>query len=270
MADKEQEMSTAQAIGAGSSGRLWEGKTAIVTGGALGIGAAIAAQGIADGARVWVFDIDDDAGEAVARRLGERCRYRHVDVTDEKAIGEAVAKIVAVDGDIDILVNNACGDASEDAVTMTLDRWDSIMRLNLTSAWLMSRAVLPSMIRAGSGSIVNIGSLHARLTEEGAFPYAAGKAGLGGLTRSLALDYGPKGIRVNMVCPGWTRSERVEAMFERVGPEAVASIEGRHALRRVAVPEDIAPTVSFIASDHASFVTGATWEVDGGLGARFA
>ncbi|MGX5771804.1 SDR family NAD(P)-dependent oxidoreductase [Microbacterium trichothecenolyticum] len=263
-------MSTVEAIGSGPAGRLWEGKTAIVTGGALGIGAAIAAQGVADGARVWIFDIADEAGEGLAERLGDACRYRHVDVTDEDAIGEVIAEIVAQDGAIDILVNNACGDASEDAVTMTVDRWDAIMRLNFTSAWLVSRAVLPSMIRAGSGSIVNIGSLHARLTEEGAFPYAAGKAGLGGLTRSLALDYGPRGIRVNMVCPGWTRSERVEAMFERVGPESVARIEATHALRRVALPEDIAPTVSFIASDRAAFVTGATWEVDGGLGARFA
>lgn len=263
-------MSTVEAIGGGPAGRLWEGKTAIVTGGALGIGAAIAAQGVADGARVWIFDIADEEGEAVADHLGDTCRYRHVDVTDERAVIEAVAKIVTQEGAIDILINNACGDASEDAVSMSIERWDAIMRLNLTSAWLMSRAVLPSMIAAGGGNIVNIGSLHARLTEEGAFPYAAGKAGLGGLTRSLALDYGPRGVRVNMVCPGWTRSERVQELFDRIGPEAVERIESTHALRRVATPADIAPTVSFIASDHAAFVTGATWEIDGGLGARFA
>ncbi|WP_298744217.1 SDR family oxidoreductase [uncultured Microbacterium sp.] len=263
-------MDVAEPIGAGPSGRLWEGKTAIVTGGAQGIGAAIAAQGVADGARVWIFDVADEAGEATAARIGDGCRYLHVDVTDESAVGDAVADVVAADGGIQILINNACGDANEDAVSMSVERWDSIMRLNLTSAWLVSRAVLPSMLAAGTGSIVNIGSLHARLTEEGAFPYAAGKAGLGGLTRSLALDYGARGVRVNMVCPGWTRSERVQQLFDRIGPEAVERIESTHALRRVATPADIAPTVSFIASDHASFVTGATWEVDGGLGARFA
>ncbi|GAA3639374.1 beta-ketoacyl-ACP reductase [Microbacterium awajiense] len=263
-------MDVAESIGAGPSGRLWEGKTAIVTGGAYGIGAAIAAQGVADGGQVWIFDVDDEAGEATAQRIGDACRYLHVDVTDEQAITAAVAEIVAATGRVDILVNNACGDANEDAVSMSVERWDAIMRLNLTSAWLVSRAVLPSMLEVGEGSIVNIGSLHARLTEEGAFPYAVGKAGLGGLTRSLALECGPKGVRVNMVCPGWTRSERVEAMFERVGSERVAEIENTHALRRVATPADIAPTVSFIASDRAAFVTGATWEVDGGLGSRFA
>ncbi len=263
-------MGAVEPIGAGPSGRLWEGKIAVVTGGAQGIGAAIATQGVADGARVWIFDVADEAGRAAAERIGPQCSYRHVDVTDEDSVAAAVAEVVREAGQVDILVNNASGDADEDAITMTVARWDAIMRLNLTSAWLMSRAVLPSMLQTGGGSIVNIGSLHARATVEGAFPYAAGKAGLGGLTRSLALDYGPRGVRVNMVCPGWTTSERIEAHFAAIGAEAVAAIEATHALRRVATPEDIAPVVAFIASDRASFVTAATWEVDGGLGARFA
>lgn len=263
-------MSNAEPVGAGTSGRLWEGKVAIVTGGAQGIGAAIAAQGVADGAKVWIFDVADELGRATATRLGVECAYLHVDVTDEAAVADAVATVLNAAGQIDILVNNASGDADEDAISMTVMRWDSIMRLNLTSAWLMARAVLPSMLESGAGSIVNIGSLHARMTAEGAFPYAAGKAGLGGLTRTLALDYGPHGVRVNMVCPGWTRSERIEEHFAAIGEEAVDAIINTHALRRVATPEDIAPVVSFIASDRASFVTAATWEVDGGLGARFA
>ena len=263
-------MRAVEPVGAGASGRLWEGKVAIVTGAAQGIGAAIAAQGAADGARVWSFDVADEPGRATAKRIGAQCTYLHVDVTDEESIAAAVTEVIRLAGRVDILVNNASGDAGEDAIRMTVARWDSIMRLNLTSAWLMSRAVLPSMLQSGGGSIVNIGSLHARATIEGAFPYAAGKAGLGGLTRSLALDYGPKGVRVNMVCPGWTKSERVEAHFAAIGADAVAAVEATHALRRVATPEDIAPVVSFIASDRASFVTAATWEVDGGLGARFA
>ncbi|WP_396667601.1 SDR family NAD(P)-dependent oxidoreductase [Microbacterium sp. R86528] len=263
-------MSGVEPIGAGASGRLWEGKVAIITGGAQGIGAAIAAQGVADGAKVWIFDVADDLGSVTASRLGDECHYLHVDVTDEQSVAEGVAEVLRVADRVDILVNNASGDADEDAIAMSLLRWDAIMRLNLTSAWLMSRAVLPSMLKSGGGNIVNIGSLHARMTAEGAFPYAAGKAGLGGLTRSLALDYGPHGVRVNMVCPGWTRSERIEEHFAVIGAEAVGAIVDAHALRRVATPEDIAPVVSFIASDRASFVTAATWEVDGGLGARFA
>ena len=263
-------MNQAEPIGAGASGRLWEDKVAIVTGGAQGIGAAIATQGVLDGGRVWIFDVADEPGKRAAARIGERCRFLHVDVTDEDSVADAVAEVVRDGGQVDILVNNASGDAGEDAIAMTVTRWDSIMRLNLTSAWLMARAVLPSMLESGGGNIVNIGSLHSRMTLEGAFPYAAGKAGLGGLTRSLALEYGPHGVRVNMVCPGWTRSERVEAHFEEIGEEAVAAIESTHALRRVATPEDIAPVVSFIASDRASFVTAATIDVDGGLSARFA
>jgi NAD(P)-dependent dehydrogenase (short-subunit alcohol dehydrogenase family) len=263
-------VSAVEPIGAGASGRLWEGKVAVVTGGAQGIGAAIAAQGVADGAQVWIFDVADAPGRTTAERIGPQCRYLHVDVTDEQSVESAIAEVIRVAGHVDILVNNASADADEDALTMTVVRWDAILRLNLTSAWLMSRAVLPSMLELGAGSIVNIGSLHGRVTLEGAFPYAAGKAGLGGLTRSLALDYGPRGVRVNMVCPGWTRSERIEAHFAAIGKQAVAAIEAAHALRRVAMPEDIASVVSFIASDRASFVTAATWEVDGGLGARFA
>ncbi|WP_061963183.1 SDR family NAD(P)-dependent oxidoreductase [Demequina aurantiaca] len=263
-------MNQVEPVGAGVSGRLWEDKVAIVTGGSQGIGAAIAEQGVADGARVWIFDIADHEGQQTAERIGDHCHFLHVDVTDEQSIADAVAEVVGDAGRVDILVNNASGDGDDDALTMTVASWDSHMRLNLTSAWLMARAVLPSMIETGGGSIVNIGSLHSRMTAEGAFPYAAGKAGLGGLTRTLALDYGPQGVRVNMVCPGWTRSERIEAHFAEIGDEAVAAIVATHALRRVATPQDIAPVVSFIASDHASFITAATLDVDGGLSARFA
>lgn len=268
--DRRHSRTEVEPIGAGASGRLWEGRVAIVTGGALGIGAAIAAQGVADGARVWIFDVADEAGNQTRQRIGADARYRHVDVTDENSVAAAVAEVLEVEGRIDILVNSASGDAHEDAQTMTVQRWDAVMRLDLMSAWLTARSVLPAMVSQGDGSIVNIGSLHARLTAEGSFPYAVGKAGLGGLTRSLALDFGPHGVRVNVVTPGWTRSERIDAHFAEIGDQAVAEIESRHALRRVGTPQDIASVVVFIASDRASFVTGADWEVDGGLGARFA
>lgn len=263
-------MTAPEPIGAGASGRLWADKVAVVTGGGFGIGAAIAAQGVADGARVWIFDVDDAAGDATSDRLGDDCTYRRVDVSDEAAVAAAVAEVLEVEGRIDILVNSASVGDESDATTMTLDRWNTLLGVNLTAAWLCARAVLPAMVAAGSGSIVNIGSLHARMSEAGAFAYAAGKAGLGALTRGLALDHGPQGVRANVVTPGWTRSERVEALFAEIGPEEVAIIEGKHPLRRIASPEDIANVVSFIASDRASFVTGATWDVDGGLAARFA
>jgi 3alpha(or 20beta)-hydroxysteroid dehydrogenase len=153
---------------------------------------------------------------------------------------------------------------------MSSDEWDQFMALDLKASWLTVRAALPAMIDRGAGSVVNIASLHATLTAEGAFPYAAAKAGLLGLTRSLALDLGRHGIRVNAVSPGWTRSERIETHFRDIGPEATGRIENLHALRRTARPQEVAEVAVFLASDRASFVTGANWAVDGGLGARYA
>ncbi|BDZ41935.1 hypothetical protein GCM10025865_12340 [Paraoerskovia sediminicola] len=247
-----------------SDGGCWSGKVVIITGGALGIGAAIAEVGAREGGKVWILDVDAAAGEATAERLGEQVEFRAVDVTDEDAMAALVDEVLTVDGQVDILVNNANKDGKFDARTMTSDEWDGFMALAFKAPWIASRAVLPAMERAGRGSIVNMGSLHAVQSAEGAFPYGAAKAGLAGLTRTLALDVGKLGIRVNTVVPGWTLSERVAEQMEAAGPGELARVEAQHALRRVAQPAEIAEVVVFIASDAASFVTGASWEVDGG------
>jgi NAD(P)-dependent dehydrogenase (short-subunit alcohol dehydrogenase family) len=255
------------------TGGLWQGWTAIVTGGAAGIGAAIGAVGAREGGTVWLLDLDEEAGVAAADRIvadGGRARFLRVDVTAEQEVRDAVARVLEQDGRIDVLVNNAGRDAHLDPVGATAQQWDGVMALDLTAPWLTARAVLPAMTAAGHGSIVNLGSLHGTLTAEGNFPYGAAKAGLAGLTRSLALDLGPRGIRVNTVSPGYTLSERVAEDLARLGAAETARIEALHALRRVARPEEVAEVVVFVASDRASFVTGANWSVDGGLGARYA
>lgn len=247
----------------------WAGKVAIVTGGALGIGAAVAKLGVEAGGTVWIVDVDERGAETAAA-LGDRSRFIRADVAAEGGVAEAVERVVAEDGRVDILVNSASRNSHADARTMTVTEWDDLMALDLRAPWLMSRAVLPGMVAAGSGSIVNIGSLHATLTAEGAFPYGAAKAGLAGLTRSLALDFGQHGVRVNTVTPGWTLSERVAADLSELPAADLERLVATQPMRRFATPEEVARVVVFMASDDASFVTGANWSVDGGLGARFA
>ena len=248
----------------------WQEKVAVVTGGAVGIGAAIAQLGAREGGIVWVLDLDATNGTSLAADSSGAIHFLEVNVTDEFEVSRAIDRILVSSGRIDILVNCASRDASADPVTMTSTEWDALMALDLKAPWLLSRAVLPGMLGRGNGTIVNIGSLHALLTAEGAFPYGAAKAGLAGLTRSLALETGPHGIRVNTVTPGWVLSERVERDLAQEGPDKRVKIEATQPLRRLGLPTEIATVVIFIASDEASFVTGANWIVDGGLGARFA
>jgi NAD(P)-dependent dehydrogenase (short-subunit alcohol dehydrogenase family) len=169
-----------------------------------------------------------------------------------------------------VLVNNAGVNANYDAVSMTDAEWDRFFGVDLKSAWLCAKYSLPHMLEAGGGAIVNVSSIHAAVTLEGFFPYAAAKAGLTGLTRSLALDYGPDGIRVNCLCPGFTDTRLVRESADRADDPAAArrTMASGVPLRRIAEPGEIAGAIAFLASPDASYVTGATLYVDGGLTAR--
>jgi NAD(P)-dependent dehydrogenase (short-subunit alcohol dehydrogenase family) len=251
-----------------------DGEVLLVTGGARGIGAAVAEVAAREGAAVAVLDVLPPAqpldvlppAQPTGRGLAVQA-----DVTSADAVGAAVARVERELGPVTVLVNNAGRNAYFDPAEMSEADWDAVFAVDLKAAWLLTRAVLPGMKVLGRGSIVNIASLHARLTTAGMFPYAAAKSGLVGLTRSLALDLGPHGIRVNAVSPGWTATRLVEDYLDdHQDPGERERIAGLHPLGRIGTPHQVAEVVCFLASDAAAFVTGAEWAVDGGLGARFA
>lgn len=254
----------------------FDGEVALVTGGARGIGLATVERLASEGARVVACDLDAEVGEhavaALAPALAERVRFRTCDVRDEAAIAELVAWCGVEVGRPSVLVNNAGVNLTFDSTTMTSHEWDDAFAVDLKAAWLTAKHTVPAMRAAGGGAIVNVASIHAVATLEGFFPYGAAKAGLVGLTRNMALDYGPWGVRVNAVCPGFTRTRLVQESIDRnadPGAAEAAMVRGV-ALGRIAEPAEVAATIAFLASTDASYVTGASLLVDGGLTARRA
>lgn len=257
------------------AGMRLEGRVAVVTGGAQGIGRACCEELAREGARVAILDRNAEAGEEARLGMQEQkldVLFFQADVTREDEVAAAFARLGERWGPAEILVNNAGGNTYYDPVRMSAADWDAAFGLNLKSAWLCARAALPGMIERRAGAIVNVSSLHARMTARGMFPYAAAKAGLVGLTRSLALEYGPAGVRVNAVLPGWTRTPPVEAWLGRSGNpvEEGRRLAAVHPLGRIAEAREAARVVVFLASDDASAVTGAEIVVDCGLSAKYA
>jgi NAD(P)-dependent dehydrogenase (short-subunit alcohol dehydrogenase family) len=249
-----------------------EGEIAIVTGGSRGIGRAVVEVFVAHGASVVFCDLDADLGHSVAREVGDRAKFVAADVSVESDVAAVAQACTAAFGPASILVNNAGVNANFDATTMTGDDWDRFMGVDLKSAWLGAKYVLPHMREVGRGAIVNVASMHALATLEGFFPYAAAKSGLVGMTRSLALDFGPYGIRVNAVAPGYIRTRLVQDSIDRnADPEAAErSMVAGIALRRIGKPVEIANVIRFLASEDASYITGTTIHIDGGVTARRA
>ncbi len=246
------------------------GKSVLVTGAARGIGAGIAEAVVDEGGAVALLDLDP-AGAETAARLGDAAHYFACDVRSLAEVERAVAEAESALGGLDGLVNNAGINAYFDAVEMTEEDWDTVFAVDLKAAWMLAKATLPGLIER-RGSIVNISSIQASLTIEGFFPYAAAKAGLEGLTRSLALEYAPQGVRVNAVAPGYTDTRLLrEWLDQQPDPQAALdSVLGKIPMRRVSTPREIGNVVAFLLSDQSSAITGATIAVDGGLGVLFA
>ena len=243
-----------------------EGKVAIVTGAAKGIGAAIVKACAREGARVAALDLDGVGVEALAKTLrggGADVLAHRTDVTRAADIAQAFDAVLARWGRVDILVNNAGGfaviRATED---ITEEEWQAILASNLTSAFLCSKAALPIMKQQRYGRIVNLASVvgragAVRVTSH----YAAAKAGVIGFTRHLALEVGADGITVNAVAPGTTATERV---LKARTPEETRRVAEAIPVRRLGEPGEIAEAVVFLASDSAAFINGATLDVNGG------
>ena len=214
----------------------FDGDVALVTGGARGIGLATVERLAAEGARVVACDLDIDTDVGVAAG-NDRVWLRRCDVRVEADVADLIAWCAREVGAVSVLVNNAGVNLTFDSTTMTSDEWDDAFAVDLKAAWLTAKHAVPAMRAAGRGAIVNVASIHASATLPGFFPYGAAKAGLVGLTRNMALDYGPWGVRANAVCPGFTRTRLVQESIDRnPDPAGRRGGDGRAAWRSAASP----------------------------------
>ena len=247
-------------------------KHIFVTGGAKGIGEAIVRDAAAEGAKVSFIDIDVAVGEKLAAELnaaGKQVAFVKADVASFEQLKSAFEQVVAKFGDVTGVVNNAGVNSYADPVTMTDKQWDDFFAIDMKPVWLTAKLALPAMRKAKGGSIVNICSIHGRLTYPGFFPYGAAKSAVLGLTRNLALDEGKHEIRVNAVSPGYILTDLTKNWLnaETGRSDRANSIQP---LGRMGQPSEVAKVVTFLLSDKSTYVSGSDWAVDGGLGARSA
>jgi acetoacetyl-CoA reductase/3-oxoacyl-[acyl-carrier protein] reductase len=230
----------------------FNGRTAVVTGGARGIGLAITRALLERGARVSVFDISPvEGGDAAPYR------FHRVDIADPASVAAAVSEIAEP---VSLLVNNAGVTRDKSLVNMSDEEWSAVLSVNLTGAFHVTRALAPAMRKAGYGRIVNITSINGMRGKFGQANYSASKAGLIGLTKALARELGPKGVTVNAVAPGMVMTDMARGLPE----EIVARAKAESVLPELARPEDVANLVLFLLSDAARMITGEVIRVDAG------
>lgn len=237
------------------------GKTALITGAARGIGLAIATRLAADGARVALLDLDRSATETAARGVGPRAMALAGDVTKTKDVDAAVGRVVEEWGRLDILVNNAGVTGRSFPIwELTDEDWARVIDVDLTSVFLCCRAAVKVMLRQGSGRIVNIASIAGKEGNATLVPYSAAKAGVIGLTKALAKEVATRGVLVNAVAPAVIGTEMLKQMEQSTVDVLISKIP----MGRVGKPEEVAALVAWLASDECSFSTGAVYDLSGG------
>jgi len=247
----------------------FDGKVAVVTGGASGIGRATARMLADRGAAVGVIDLDQQAGERVVSDIAARggsATFSLANVGRAADVSRAVDEVRRAFGSIDVLVVSAGVQRYGDAESTTDAEWEDTLHINLSGAWYAARACLPDM-RGRGGAIVNVSSVQGLASQRNVLAYTVSKHGMIGLTRSMAVDYARENVRVNAVCPGTVDTPMLHwaASLDPQPQSVIEACQAMHPLGRIAEPEEIAEVVAFLAHERASFVTGAVWTVDGGL-----
>ncbi len=239
----------------------FENKVVMVTGGAAGIGKVTAENFAREGAKVAICDVNTEAGESTAKELGPEAFFRQVDVADSASVSDWVETIIDRYGQIDVLVNNA--GITRDGLIMRMkeEDWDAVISVNLKSAFNCIKAVSKIMVRQKAGRIINLASVVGVMGNPGQANYVASKAGMIGLTKTVAKELGSRGITVNAVAPGFIETDMTAVLSEKAR-EAMLSIIP---LQRAGTPRDVAEAITFLASDSAAYITGQVLHVTGGM-----
>jgi NAD(P)-dependent dehydrogenase (short-subunit alcohol dehydrogenase family) len=251
---------------------ILKGEHLFVTGGSAGIGEAIVVEGAKQGAKVSFVDIDEAKGLALVERLtkeGQQVQFAKADVSKFETFKVGYDKLVSSFGPVTIAVSNAGRNSYADPVEYKDEEWESFFALDLKSSWYLAKLCLPEMRKAKYGSIVNISSIHGRMSRPNFFPYSAAKGGIVGLSRNLALDEGKSGIRVNSVSPGYTLTPLLKSYME-LYPEEKTQGLAVQPMKRFGTPEEVANVVTFVLSKDASYINGADLMIDGALHSRYA
>ncbi|MEM7208628.1 MAG: SDR family oxidoreductase [Pseudomonadota bacterium] len=246
------------------------GKVAYVTGGCGGIGRAICARFAKEGAQVFAADLND------SDQLADGITYVHHDVTQEQSAIDAMQSVESKAGKLDILVNAAGIEIEKTIEDTTLQEWNQSFAVNVTGTFLTSKYALPLMRKSDAGSIINFGSYDGFIADPGLAVYCATKGAVHALTRAMACDHGPEGIRVNAICPGYVDTPMLQSFFEGDGSGGEGgtietlqqAVRDVHPMRTYGQPDDIANLVNWLAGDEARYASGQLWVIDGGLSAQ--